>query len=126
VGLRPGDEVIASNGTPLDDQERGQAILATLGTSSEARVTIIRNNQQQDLTLNIAQVAQEAEAATGLAPGGGSAPATPFAPAGPMAPGAAPENQAPLSVPPAPVNTVPPAGPPGVIQPPEPSGTQDQ
>ena len=80
LGLRPGDEVIAINGTPLDDQDRGQAILNTLGTSSEARVTVIRNNQQQDLTLNIAQVAQEAEVATALPPGGpGSAPPMPNA-----------------------------------------------
>jgi general secretion pathway protein C len=78
LGLRPGDEVIAINGTPLDDQDRGQAILNTLGTSPEARVTLIRNNQQQDLTLNIAQVAQEAEGATGLSPGGpGPAPPMP-------------------------------------------------
>lgn len=70
LGLRPGDEVIAINGTPLDDQERGQAILNTLPNSSEARVTLIRNNQQQDIVLNIAQVAQEAETATGLGAGG--------------------------------------------------------
>src|SRR5579863_795897 len=75
LGLRPGDEVIAINGTPLDDQERGQAILNTLPNSSEARVTLIRNNQQQDIVLNIAQVAQEAETATGL--GGGNTPALP-------------------------------------------------
>jgi general secretion pathway protein C len=100
LGLRPGDEVIAINGTPLDDQDRGQAILNTLGTSPEARVTVIRNNQQQDLTLNIALVAQEAESATGLQPGGpGQASGMPnagqfFAPAQPgvlPAPAAAPE-----------------------------------
>src|SRR5215469_11573301 len=78
LGLRPGDEVIAINGAPLDDQDRGQAILNTLGTSPEARVTVIRNGQQQDLNLNIAQVAQEAESATGLQPGGpGSSPPMP-------------------------------------------------
>src|SRR5204863_501539 len=61
LGLRPGDQVTAINGTPLDDRERGEQILRTLGSSSEARVTLIRGGQQQDLTLNIAQVAQEAE-----------------------------------------------------------------
>ena len=61
LGLRPGDQVTAINGTPLDDRERGEQILRTLGSSSEARVTLIRQGQQQDLTLNIAQVAQEAE-----------------------------------------------------------------
>ena len=93
LGLRPGDEVVAINGTPLDDQERGQAILNTLGSSSEARITVIRNNQQQDLTVNIAQVAQEAEAATGLAPGAAANGAGPsageLAPQGPMPPPAA-------------------------------------
>lgn len=61
LGLRPGDQVTAINGTPLDDRERGEQILQTLSSSSEARVTVIRNGQQQDLTLNIAQVAQEAD-----------------------------------------------------------------
>ncbi|MGP8033888.1 MAG: type II secretion system protein GspC [Steroidobacteraceae bacterium] len=92
LGLRPGDEVVAINGTPLDDQDRGQAILNTLNTASEARVTIIRNNQQQDLTLNIAQVAQEAESATGLGPGGPNA----------AAPGAAEPPPATAPVPPPP------------------------
>jgi hypothetical protein len=76
LGLQPGDEVIAINGTPLDDLERGQEILRTLGSSSEARVTVIRNNQQQDLNLNIAQVAQEAESVSGpqtQTPGDGGA-----------------------------------------------------
>src|SRR5579862_3293379 len=61
LGLRPGDQVTAINGTPLDDRDRGEQILRTLASSSEARVTVIRSGQQQDLTLNIAQVAQEAD-----------------------------------------------------------------
>src|SRR5438046_1377178 len=61
LGLRPGDQVTAINGTPLDDRDRGEQILRTLGSSSEARVTVIRQGQQQELTLNIAQVAQEAD-----------------------------------------------------------------
>jgi len=61
LGLRPGDQVTAINGTPLDDRDRGEQILHTLGSSSEAHITVIRNGQQQDLTLNIAQVAQEAD-----------------------------------------------------------------
>jgi general secretion pathway protein C len=68
LGLRPGDEVTAINGTPLDDQDRGDQILHTLGSSSEAHVTVIRNGQQQDLTLNIAQVEQEAEGLAAPAP----------------------------------------------------------
>jgi general secretion pathway protein C len=61
LGLRPGDLVTAINGTPLDDPARGQEIFSTLGSSSEARVTVMRNGKQQDLTLNMAQVAQDAE-----------------------------------------------------------------
>jgi general secretion pathway protein C len=61
LGLRPGDQVTAINGTPLDDRDRGEQILHTLGSSSEAHVTVIRNGQPQDLVLNIAQVAQEAD-----------------------------------------------------------------
>ena len=61
LGLRPGDQVTAINGTPLDDRDRGEQILHTLGSSSEAHVTVIRNGQQQDLSLNIAQVEQEAD-----------------------------------------------------------------
>src|SRR6516164_7104112 len=92
LGLRPGDQVTAINGTPLDDRDRGEQILHTLGSSSEAHVTVIRNGQQQDLVLNIAQVAQEADslagqespgAAPATSPGGGAG--APFAPA-PAAP----------------------------------------
>lgn len=61
LGLRPGDLVTAINGTPLDDPARGQEIFQTLGSASEARVTVMRNGRQQDLTLNMAQVAQQAE-----------------------------------------------------------------
>jgi general secretion pathway protein C len=92
LGLRPGDQVTAINGTPLDDRDRGEQILHTLASSSEAHVTVIRNGQQQDLTLNIAQIAQEADslanqsqaAQSGVAP----APAEP-------PPAAAPEPQVP-------------------------------
>ncbi|HXY77072.1 MAG TPA: type II secretion system protein GspC [Steroidobacteraceae bacterium] len=62
LGLRPGDEVTAINGTPLDDLDRGDQIMRTLQSSSEARVTVIRDGQSQELMLNIAQIAQEADA----------------------------------------------------------------
>lgn len=61
LGLRPGDQVTAINGTPLDDRDRGEQILRTLASSSEARVTVIRGGQQQELSLNLAQLAQEAD-----------------------------------------------------------------
>lgn len=61
LGLKPGDQVIAVNGTALDDNDRSEQILRTLSSASEAHVTVIRGGQQQDLVLNIAQLAQEAD-----------------------------------------------------------------
>jgi general secretion pathway protein C len=91
LGLKPGDQVTAINGTPLDDRDRGEQILRTLGSSSEARVTLIRQGQQQDLTLNIAQVAQEADSlAQSPAPSSGGSPAAAEQPPPPPAPAEAP------------------------------------
>jgi general secretion pathway protein C len=61
LGLRAGDLVTAINGTPLDDRDRAQEIFGTLNSSTDARVTVTRNGRQQELVLNIAQVAAEAE-----------------------------------------------------------------
>lgn len=77
LGLHPGDLVTAINGTPLDDPARGQEIFRTLGSSSEAHITVMRGGQQQDLTLNIAQVAQEAEALIGSQGDQGQPPVPP-------------------------------------------------
>jgi len=77
LGLHPGDLVTAINGTPLDDPSRGQEIFRTIGSSTEAHITVMRNGQQQDLTLNMAQVAQEAESLTsGQEPAQGEPPPT--------------------------------------------------
>lgn len=77
LGLRPGDLVVAINNTPLDDPARGEEIFRTLGTSSEARVTVMRNGRQQDLTLNMSQIASEADQLAGEDPGAGGAPPGP-------------------------------------------------
>jgi general secretion pathway protein C len=61
IGLRAGDLVTAINGTPLDDKDRAQEIFSTLNSSADARVTVTRNGRQQELVLNIAQIASEAE-----------------------------------------------------------------
>ena len=61
IGLRAGDLVTAINGTPLDDKDRAQEIFATLNSSTDARVSITRNGRQQELVLNMAQIANEAE-----------------------------------------------------------------
>ena len=56
LGLQPGDLVLAINGTPLDDPQRGIEIFNTMGTSDRVTVTVERNGQSQDLSLNTAQV----------------------------------------------------------------------
>ncbi|HEX2495153.1 MAG TPA: type II secretion system protein GspC, partial [Steroidobacter sp.] len=56
LGLQPGDLVLSINGTPLDDPQRGMEIFNTLGTSDRVNVTIERNGQSQELTLNTAQL----------------------------------------------------------------------
>ncbi|MEO7774864.1 MAG: type II secretion system protein GspC [Steroidobacteraceae bacterium] len=61
LGLRAGDLVTHINGTALDDPTRSSEILNTLSSASDARVTVMRSGRQQDLVLNLAQVAAEAE-----------------------------------------------------------------
>jgi general secretion pathway protein C len=78
LGLRPGDLITAINGTPLEDQARGNEIFNTLNGSAQARVTVTRNNGQQELVLNLAEVATEAEKlAQAPPPGGLGQPAVP-------------------------------------------------
>ncbi len=89
LGLRPGDLVTAINGTPLDDPARGQEIFSTLGSSSEAHVTVMRNGKQQDLTLQMSTVAQEAEGLMNNDGGGGNDGNPPAEVAPPPQPGPA-------------------------------------
>ena len=56
LGLQPGDLVLAVNGTPLDDPQRGIEIFNTIGSSDRVTVTVERNGQSQDISLNTAQV----------------------------------------------------------------------
>lgn len=62
LGLRPGDLVTAISGTQLDDASRANEILQTLASADSASVTISRNGQSEDLTLNLSEVANAAEA----------------------------------------------------------------
>jgi general secretion pathway protein C len=114
LGLRSGDLVIAINGTPLDDPARGDEIFRTIGSASEARVTVMRNGQQQDLSLNMSQVAQEAEQAVQSSEAAAPEPAR-TAPQLPMPQVPMPQ----VMTPPAP----PPPEPP-MPQPPDPEGNQ--
>lgn len=79
LGLHPGDLVTAINGTPLEDPQQSQDVFRTIGATNEARVTVTRNGQSQDLVLNMSQVAQEAESLVGTQPGQGVAPEPPQA-----------------------------------------------
>jgi general secretion pathway protein C len=63
LGLRSGDTITAINGTPLDDPTRANDVLQTLSSASSAVVTVLRNGAQQDISLNLAAVANEAERA---------------------------------------------------------------
>jgi general secretion pathway protein C len=56
LGLQPGDLVLSINGTPLDDPQRGLEVFNTLSASDRVSVTIERNGQSQELTLNTAQI----------------------------------------------------------------------
>lgn len=104
LGLRPGDLVTAINGTTLDDPQRSQEIFNTIQSSNSATVTIERGGQTVEVSMNIAQVAQEANKDLAAAPasappgeptsgsdtGAPGAPGAAPAPGAPPAPGAAP------------------------------------
>lgn len=64
LGLDPGDLVTAIDGTPLDDPSRAEEIFRTLGSSSEAHVTVVRAGRKQDLVFDMAQIAAQANQLT--------------------------------------------------------------
>ncbi|MGB5133443.1 MAG: type II secretion system protein GspC [Steroidobacteraceae bacterium] len=59
LGLQPGDLVTAVNGAALDDPNRGPEILRGIGSGATVTLTIDRNGQQQQLTVDPAAVVQE-------------------------------------------------------------------
>jgi general secretion pathway protein C len=61
LGLKPGDLVTSINGTQLDDQTRLNEVFNSLNGAAESWVTVLRNGTQQELRLNLAEVANEAE-----------------------------------------------------------------
>jgi general secretion pathway protein C len=69
LGLRPGDLVMSVNGTPLDDPARGMEIFRSIGSADSVRVTIERNGRPQELVLNMAQLASQAQELTSGAEG---------------------------------------------------------
>jgi general secretion pathway protein C len=100
LGLKPGDLVTAINGQPLDDAQHSQEVINTIQTSSFVTVTIERGGQKQDISLNIAQIATEANrdlegegaGGAGAIPPGAMPGAIPGAQAGAPAPGPQPNT----------------------------------
>jgi general secretion pathway protein C len=95
LGLKPGDLVTAINGTALDDPAHSQEVFNTIQTSDHVTVTIERGGQKQDISLNIAQVAESAgkdlesdpAAASSVPTGGAGAPGGTAPPGAPASPG---------------------------------------
>lgn len=56
LGLRPGDLITSVNGMELNDPAQGMEIFRSLGDSSQVSVTVERAGNQQELTLDIAQL----------------------------------------------------------------------
>lgn len=95
LGLRNGDIVTAINGLELNDEARSREVFDSLSGAAEARVTVNRNGTSQEITLNLAEIAMEAEqiAATPVEPPpppdmnpGGATGAPPPSPAPPPEP----------------------------------------
>ena len=63
LGLMPGDLVTSINGAALDDPARGMEILQSMNSATDVTVTIERNGQTSQISINNAQVAAEAAAA---------------------------------------------------------------
>jgi general secretion pathway protein C len=66
LGLLPGDLVTAINGTPLDDPARGMEIMQTMNSATDITVTVERNGQTTQISINNAQVAADAAAAAAV------------------------------------------------------------
>lgn len=90
LGLQPGDLVTSINGTPLDDPARGMEIFNSLNSASSVNVTVERNGQTQQLTLNTAQLAAPGSAGPESEP----QPADPQPPEPASVPERTPENPA--------------------------------
>jgi general secretion pathway protein C len=61
LGLRNNDLVTSINGVELNDEARSSDVFDTLSGAAEARITVERNGTAQDLVLNLAEIASEAE-----------------------------------------------------------------
>jgi general secretion pathway protein C len=66
LGLMPGDLVTAVNGAPLDDPARGMEILQAMNSATDVTVTVERNGQPTQITINNAQLAADVAAAEAM------------------------------------------------------------
>ncbi len=66
LGLMPGDLVTSINGAPLDDPARGMEILQSMNSATDVMVTVERNGQTTQISINNAQVAADAAAAAAM------------------------------------------------------------
>ncbi len=59
IGLQPGDLVTAINGAPLEDPQRGIESLRGIAQGASVTLSIERNGQQHQLTVDAAQATQQ-------------------------------------------------------------------
>lgn len=68
LGLQPGDLVIAVNGAELTDPNRGLEVLRGVGQGAAVNLTIDRNGQRQQLTVDPSAIMQEIQPANEAEP----------------------------------------------------------
>lgn len=61
LGLRNNDLVTAINGVELNDEARSRDVFDSLSAAAEARLTVERNGATEEIVLNLAEIASEAE-----------------------------------------------------------------
>ncbi len=85
LGLRPGDLVLAVNGTTLEDPAHAMEVLQTLSTSGSATITVSRNGSAQEVNLNLATLNDLGQGGDGAQPSAQpSAPPAPQPATGPF------------------------------------------
>jgi general secretion pathway protein C len=58
LGLKPGDLVTKINGVTLNNPAQGMQIFNSLSNSTQVTITVDRNGQQQDISLNLDKLAE--------------------------------------------------------------------
>ncbi len=56
MGLQPGDVVTDINGTVLDDPSQGLQVFQSLGESTQANVTVLRDGVPQVIVIDTTQL----------------------------------------------------------------------